>query len=272
MPHFPTPSVVPTTVALPEPVSAISAGRRHACALTEEGTAYCWGFNVDGETGNGTSGVEASVVTVPAKVVGGLKLSAISAGLDFTCALTVFGEPYCWGSNVDGIVGEFASERCGDVAPVPCESKPTRVATSFVFQEIAAGGNHACGRTAGGVVACWGSNGQGQLGSAGPEGKGKSFAPRRVFLQNAPPFSSISSGGIHSCALTEAGPLYCWGSDTGAQLGSFRNLEAQDTPIRSQWKFAFIAVSAGGYHTCGLVEDGTLYCWGDNDTGALGKD
>jgi len=271
VPGYPKAAAVPAQVKLDGRAMALAAGRRHSCVIVGDGTASCWGFNVDGEGGNGTSGIAASVTLAPTPVAGALRFSAITAGLDFTCALTVAGEPYCWGSNVDGVMGDSASERCGDVAPVPCSSRPVRVETMLTFVEIAAGAGHVCARTARAEVFCWGSNAQGQIGSPGREEQGRVFPPRHVSVPGETPVSGISVGASHSCALTTNGALFCWGSDAAGQLGSGRNLEVERTPLRSQWRLTFQALSAGGYHTCGLTLDGDVFCWGDNQFGALGS-
>jgi alpha-tubulin suppressor-like RCC1 family protein len=271
VPPFPRPSLTPVRVAAAWPATALTAGRRHACVLLNDATASCWGFNADGENGNGTSGVTASVTPTPTAVAGDLRFLDISAGADFTCALTLDGEPYCWGSNVDGVLGADAPERCGDVAPVPCASRPIRVETSLRFVEIAAGTSHVCARTRQGDVACWGSNAQGQLGSLGPQHPGTLVAPRTVPLGARASAVTVVSGGSHSCALVSGGELYCWGSDRIGQLGAGRNLDAQFTPVRSQHRLAFAAVSAGAYHTCAITRRGEAYCWGDNAAGALGR-
>ena len=80
----------------------LSVGGGHACALTSDGTAYCWGANNVGQLGDSTTTVRAA----PTQVVGGLKFSAISAGYAHTCGKTLDGSVACWGLNVAGELGE----------------------------------------------------------------------------------------------------------------------------------------------------------------------
>jgi alpha-tubulin suppressor-like RCC1 family protein len=167
-------------------------------------------------------------------------------------------------------MGDTASEQCGDVAPVPCSALPVRVEAPLAFVEIDAGAGHVCARTARAEVFCWGSNAQGQIGSPGREERGRVYPPRHVSVPGETTVIAIAVGASHSCALTRNGALFCWGSDAGGQLGSGRNVDVEESPLRSQWRLVFHAISAGGYHTCGLTPDGEVYCWGDNQFGALG--
>jgi alpha-tubulin suppressor-like RCC1 family protein len=111
----------------PVPVSgslsfaSVSAGKEHACGLTHDGTAYCWGLNADGELGvppvSGQCGYPCS--PTPVAVSGGLKFAAISAGNYHTCGLATNGVAYCWGDNLDGQLGNGSNAST---------STPTRVA------------------------------------------------------------------------------------------------------------------------------------------------
>ena len=264
-------SAVPVRVEGIEHAAALSVGRRHACVIEQDGNASCWGRNIEGEGGNGTSGIVASVIPVPAPVSGDRRFFAIAAGFDFTCALTLDGEPWCWGSNVDGVSGGSTNERCGDVEPIPCTSTPVHVATTERFVELSAGSGHVCGINENGAVFCWGSNVQGQLGSAGQGREGKIFAPRRIpAIPGIDAFTTVAAGSMHTCALSDRGALFCWGSDPMAQPGVARNPNERVVFARRYPDLTFTKLSAGGAHTCGLSASGQIYCWGDNQLGALG--
>src|SRR5947199_6522750 len=82
-------------------------------------------------------------------------------------------------------------------------------------------------------------------------------------------FASVSAGGSHTCGLSTEGRTYCWGSNTFAQLGGGPStlLESHFYPAVVAGDVAFMAVSAGGLHTCALDASGTAYCWGANQYG-----
>ena len=152
---------------LPQPVSGlgsgvaqISVGGLHACGLTDAGAVLCWGFNFDGQVGDGTEDNIRIVPTQVARLGSGYK--AISAGGSFrghACALGQLNNLVCWGDNDVGQVGDGTTD--DRVSPVTVGSWPEPAAIS-----IAAGDAHTCVLilNAAQPVACWGSNSSGQLG------------------------------------------------------------------------------------------------------------
>jgi alpha-tubulin suppressor-like RCC1 family protein len=139
---------------------ALSAGYYHTCALTGEGFAYCWGNNVYGKLGIGTS-IAILAAKTPMAVVGGLRFMSITTGDDHTCALTAGGEAYCWGRNTRGQLGD---------ATYLERHSPTKVTrTELVFVELRARRNLTCGRVAAGYLYCWGWNAHGGLGAGDVE-------------------------------------------------------------------------------------------------------
>ena len=141
--------------------------------------------------------------------------------------------------------------------------------SGFVLSSVAAGGSHTCGLTTSGVAFCWGSNVYGQLGDGFGGPGGHSTVP--VPVAASAPFASLSAGGNHTCGLTVAGDLYCWGLNADGQLGDGSKL-SRATPqlVSGPPGLLPIGVSAGGSHTCALTSTGTVYCWGANDQGQVG--
>ena len=144
----------PVAVAgLSSVVTAIAAGFSHTCALMASGTVRCWGWNLEGEVGNGST---ATIVAAPADVSGLAGVVAISAGGNHTCALMAGGALKCWGRNTEGQLGDGSSIN---------RSLPVSVAglgSGVAF--VAGGGFHTCAIIAGGGAACWGLNGSARLG------------------------------------------------------------------------------------------------------------
>ncbi len=130
----------------------VSAEGAHTCGVTSGGAAYCWGYNGDGELGDGTTADRLS----PVPVGGGVSFAAVSAGDGGdTCGVTAGGAAYCWGDNSLGELGDGTTTN---------RSSPVLVAGGVSFAAVSAGDIHTCGVTAGGAASCWGLNSAGQLG------------------------------------------------------------------------------------------------------------
>lgn len=261
-PNWPKPAMQPADVGSFGARTRLTAGRRHACILDGEGRASCWGWNVDGETGTGSSGITSSLIATPAAVVGDHRFASIAAGSNFTCGVTTTGQLLCWGNNVDGVLGELAAERCGDVEPVPCSARPGEIRMPEPMRQVSSGTSHACAIGVSATVYCWGANGHGQLGRIGPATK----TPQS--LSSAEKFTTIASGGIETCAITTGGALFCWGADPRRR--NLNDVAADDVRPRLVAR-SIRSVSLGQTHSCAVTRSGSVLCWGDTILGAFGS-
>jgi alpha-tubulin suppressor-like RCC1 family protein len=121
--------------------------------LLSSGTIQCWGFNAEGELGNGTT----KDPSVPITVSGITDARAIAAGDSHTCALLSGGSVQCWGDNAYGQLGNGSTNTCLDGGSRPCSLTPIAVSGITNAIAIAAGEEHTCALLSGGSVQCWGS-------------------------------------------------------------------------------------------------------------------
>lgn len=183
--------------------STISAGENgETCGVTTAGAGYCWGFNGDGELGNGST----ATTNVPTAVAGGLTFQSISAGFSSTCGITTAGAAYCWGTNTYGELGNGGTT---------ASTMPVAVTGGHTFTSVSVGDEFACGVATNGTVYCWGYGSQGQLGTGAIT---NSSSPAALF--GGLSFASVSAGYASACAVTTGGAAYCWGNDTYGQLGN----------------------------------------------------
>jgi len=144
------------------------------------------------------------------------------------------------------------------------------VPTGAGFLAIDVGASHACALDGGGSAWCWGWNYWGQLGFEPLEGLDYG-AP--MLADGARSYTSISSGDSHTCAIEANGDAWCWGLNGSGQLGVDEGEErvpGSYAPVPVGGFHAFVAISAGGDHTCALDGAGAAWCWGGNFNGQAG--
>lgn len=222
----------------------------HGCALDTTSHLWCWGLNNLGQLGKGDQADKPQPT-----LVGDLTSMWSSAAVSFhTSAIDLTGSMYSWGSNAYGEAGLPAISNPVVLTP----QKPHAV----TWKAVSAGDYHTCGITSARSIACWGYNGEGQLGAT----SAPTEVPQNVVVPGNPTFDAITSGERFTCART-AGAVWCWGSNAFGQLGNQTTVMSV-TPIRlpGTWK----EISAGQWHACGIQIDGSLWCWGQNRWGQLG--
>ena len=182
----------------------------------------------------------------------------ISTGGFHTCAVTDAGGVKCWGANSYGELGDGTFRNRN--VPTDVVGLGTNVIS------VAAGGSHTCALIDSGAVMCWGINWPGRWSGGGSEDHS---TPVQVDGLTGG-VTAIASGGDHSCALMETGIVKCWGMNEEGQLGD-GTADFRATPVEvEELNGSVIAISAGGRHTCALMETDSVKCWGDNSFGQLG--
>jgi alpha-tubulin suppressor-like RCC1 family protein len=236
------------------PYESVRVATHFACALRTDHTVACWGENLHGELGNGTTTASATPV-----VVSGLTdVSDVVVGDAFACALHgaaagASGRVACWGAGQLGQLGDGArTDR-----PTPADLADIGDATAIV-----AGLAHACALRQNGGASCWGDDRQGQLGDAT-----HGLSARPVQVADLTNIAELTAGVMHTCARTPAGEVWCWGANRSGQLAT-RGEDDNARPVRIGGVVAR-AIAAGNVHTCALTDEG-VSCWGGDASGQLG--
>jgi len=245
-------SYTPVRVKELSAVTSISSGSLHYCAIRMDKTVYCWGYNSNGELGNGKN--EHSLI--PTRVIGISSAVSIDAGLSHNCAVLQNGTIKCWGRNSRGQLGDGTTTN--SLAPVEVRGIGNAVA-------VAIGTRHTCAILRNRMVMGWGLNERGELG----DGTGKdSLIP--IFVQDLTAVVELGAGDGHTCALRENHTIWCWGHNYAGQLGNATYHWAL-RPVKVKGITNGQSVKGGGLaHTCALLQDETVWCWGINSTGQLG--
>ncbi|HEY3834733.1 MAG TPA: RCC1 repeat-containing protein, partial [Acidimicrobiia bacterium] len=235
--------------------SSVVGGALHSCALTTTGGVECWGYNGDGELGNGTltsSEVPVNVTGLASGVV------ALAAGAWHTCALLNSGGVECWGDNELGELGDGTTTN--RTTPVSGLGLASGVAA------VTAGQLHTCALTTAGGVECWGYNGDGELGNGTTADSAKPVSVASLTTG----VTQVSAGGYHTCAITSDDEAQCWGANDFGELGDGTTTTSAVPVAVTGLDNGAQSIAAGGLHTCVITNAGGAQCWGFNRDGELG--
>ncbi len=248
----------PEPVRLP-PIQQLTVGSQHACVIAEGGEVWCWGFATDGALG---AGPEVTSSDLPVRAPLPRPAIAIDAGFEGTCAITDDGAAWCWGRNGSGEVGDGTTED---------RFEPTRV-TGLAGPAISVsrGHDHACAVLDDGSGWCWGDNLVGELGIGRPAGAATSES-RPVRIAGVPGLVAVSAGAGFTCALTDGGAAWCWGSDLYGELGRTGDYDSR-TPGPVIGLDAGVDVLEAGDDQACAIRAGSLLCWGLMDEAKVATD
>ncbi len=284
-------------------VTEVAAAHGHSCARLEGGSLKCWGDNGFGQLGQGhtrTLGDSTTdgVATIPAidlgtgrsatQIVangGQYTISGVNTEVGHSCALLDNGSVKCWGNNAFGQLGLGDTDTRGDESGEMGNSLPAiDLGSGQTATRLAASGSHSCALLDNGNVKCWGNNAFGQLGQGHTRTLGDSTTDEvatipAIDLGGGRTATQIATGSLHSCALLNNGSVKCWGWNTAGQLGQGHTRTLGDSTTDEVATIPAIdlgggrtatQIATGSLHSCALLNNGSVKCWGNNGFGRLG--
>ena len=279
----------------------LSVGSRYCCAVLDDASLKCWGANQDGQLGYGDTSVrgdqpgEMGDSLAAVDLGDGLTIVHVSAGIDFfsthTCAILDDASVKCWGGNDEGQLGYGDTNNRGDKAGDMGNALPkVDLGVGRTALQVSTGSKFTCALLDDASVKCWGQNNVGQLGYGDKNNRGDGPGEMgdnlpAVDLGSGRSAVQISAGHEHTCAVLDDASIKCWGENDDGQLGYGDKITRGDglgemgdslPPVDLGANQRAIQVSTGGngdeflFHTCAVLEDGTVKCWGRNGQGQLG--
>jgi alpha-tubulin suppressor-like RCC1 family protein len=248
-------------------VTSLTVGAYHTCVVAT-GKAYCWGWNPDGQLGDGTTAnklIPTAVNTTSAgNPLNGKTITKISTQDYHSCVIISGGTVACWGRNANGQLGNNTTTNSAVAV--------TSVAGSVT--DIGTGAHHTC-VIAVSRVYCWGLNGQGQLGYGDQVDRSQHAGPVGGVVMGTDPVTALAVGDYHTCAVA-LGKAYCWGRnyDGPGQLGD--NTQGSKLSPVAVYTGNFLSgktivdVSASDFGSCAITDKKAAYCWGKNTYGQVG--
>jgi len=258
-------------------VIAIAAGG-HTCALLDTNEVRCWGSSSVGQLGYGntqTIGDNETPAAAGDVDVGGI-VTQITVASGHACALRLAGGSVrCWGYGLDGRLGYGNTEDIGD-DETPASAGDVDI--GWGVAQVTGGQEHTCARLEIGAVRCWGRGAGGQLGYGNFDSVGDNETPAAVGnVDVGAAVMQVAAGGAHTCAVVDdlvPGRVRCWGTSGYGQLG-YGNTDTigdNETPASAGNVDVGVvaALSTGHWHTCALMANDAVRCWGSSQWGQLG--
>jgi alpha-tubulin suppressor-like RCC1 family protein len=280
---------------------AIATGDSHTCAILDNASIKCWGSNASGQLGlgdddnRGDNSNEMGDILTVVDLGSGRTAKVIVAGGNHTCAILDNSSIKCWGANATGQLGLGDDDNRGDGSGEMGDSLTAiDLGSGRTAKAIVAGGSHTCAILDNSAINCWGRSNEGQMGRGGKNGDTHQVGdgPNEmgnqldaIELGTGRTATAIAAGYHHTCAILDNSSIKCWGSNNAGQLGlgdtSNRGDLTTDGLGRSEMGGNLPVVNlgagrtargitAGDSHTCALLDNFSVKCWGKNESGQLG--
>jgi alpha-tubulin suppressor-like RCC1 family protein len=282
-------------------------GNYTSCAILTGNILKCWGYNAQGQLGQNSATALPYIPIIPAISLGAGKTALdVSVGAYHSCTVLNDGAVKCWGRNYFnasnwgilgiGNAGTTASNNCvgvgnciGDAAGEMTSLSSVSLGTNVTATQITSGHYHNCALTTSATnpnkIKCWGYNDVGQLGLGSTSTMGDSLAEMGdslayVNLGTGRTATKVAAGANHTCALLDNKKLKCWGLNSSGQLGynstttvgvSSSQMGDNLPTVNVGSGMDVLDVQVGENHTCALLSNNDVKCWGINNNGQLGQ-
>lgn len=276
-------SAGPVNMGKERVATSIAAGNGFTCAIMDTTNVRCWGYAAEGQLGGGNTNAigdnEHPGVALHVNIGAGRTARAITAGNGQTCVILDNAQVRCWGYAINGQVGYGNTNNIGD-DETPGGVGPVNLGSGRTATAVSAGDFHTCAILDTGEVRCWGNGADGRLGYGNANSIGDDETPAAVGpvdLGSGRAAIAISAGGAHTCAILDTGQVRCWGNGGDGQLGYGNTTSVGDDempgsvgPVDLGSGRTALAIASGRVHTCVLLDDGAVRCWGNGGAGQLG--
>ena len=247
--------------------SVLATGNSHTCAILENGSAMCWGLDNYGQLGDGGDATNLIKPTSFVSIDGGQTVAQIYARQLRTCIVLDDNSASCWGFNPDGQAGDDSTNTY----------KSPSVKVEFPqgkgVKSMGMGLKHTCAILEDDTLTCWGLDSHGALGNGDSDTSDK-YTPQTITTPSDRKVVKVEPGETHTCILLDDGGVMCWGRDNAGQLGNgdtSDTIHAPSSNVELPEGRAATDLSVGNHHSCALLDNGSITCWGLNNYGQLGE-
>ena len=288
----PPPPPSPPQPPMEPPAPPGAGGSFHTCVVTKDHDVKCWGSGAYGQLGQETTDdlgdAPGEMAALRAVYLGAGKTAiAVSVGYSHSCAILNDRSLKCWGMGNDGRLGYDSSDHKGDAIGEMASLGTVNLGLDKTALAVSAGADYTCALLNDHSIKCWGFNGFGQLGQDSTESIGDDVGEMAALsaVRLGSRSLAVAAGTSHTCALLRDHTVKCWGEGLDGRLG----FDSVDTVGDAPGEMALLAtvylgtqsdghvytavsITVGQHHTCAILNDGKLKCWGRNAHGQLGLD